>query len=269
MTQGQDKGVTSLLDLTGSTAIVTGAAMGIGRAIAENLARAGAAVVVADADLAAAESTVSELGAAYGVNMLAVQTDVSSESSVDHLVHETLAWKGSIDILVNNAGIYPPVPVLDMSADQFDRVIGVNLRGVFLCSRLVARQMVAQGTGGRIINVSSIDALHPSSVGLAHYDASKHGVWGFTKNLALELAPHGIWVNAIAPGGIATPGASHMQPAPGVDPAELTRQFLARIPMGRMGEADEIGTVALFLASPMASYMTGTQVVVDGGVLLS
>lgn len=269
MTQTQDQSVTSLLDLSGSTAIVTGGAMGIGRAIAENLARAGAAVVVADADLTAAQATVDELTSTHGVSMLAVQADVSSEGGVDHLVAETLAWNGSIDILVNNAGIYPPVPVLEMSAEQFDRVVAVNLRGVFLCSRSVARQMVAQGSGGRIINVSSVDALHPSSVGLAHYDASKHGVWGFTKNLALELAPHGIWVNAIAPGGIATPGASHMEPAPGVDPAELTRQFLARIPMGRMGEADEIGTVALFLASPMASYMTGTQVVVDGGVLLS
>lgn len=268
-TREADRGVSSLLDLRGSTAVVTGGAMGIGRAIAERLARAGAHVVVADADLRAAQEAVDELTSASGLTMLAVQADVSSEQSVAHLVEEALAWSGSIEILVNNAGIYPPVPVLEMSAEQFDRVLAVNLRGVFLCSRSVARQMVAQGSGGRIINVSSIDALHPSSVGLAHYDASKHGVWGFTKNLALELAPHGIWVNAIAPGGIATPGASHMQPAPGVDTEELTRQFLARIPMGRMGQPDEIATVALFLASPMASYMTGSQIVVDGGVLLA
>jgi len=269
MAHDQNQALSALLDLSGSTAIVTGGGQGIGRAIAEQLARAGAAVVVADADLEVARGAVRELSATYGATMLAVQTDVSSLSSVEHLVAETVAWKGDIDILVNNAGIYPAVPVLQMSADLFDRVIAVNLRGVFLCSQLVARRMIAQGHGGRIINVTSIDALHPSSVGLAHYDASKHGAWGFTKNLALELAPHGIWVNAIAPGGIATPGASHMEPAPGVDPEELTRQFLTRIPMGRMGDADEIGTVALFLASPMASYMTGSQVVVDGGVLLS
>jgi 2-deoxy-D-gluconate 3-dehydrogenase len=115
----------------------------------------------------------------------------------------------------------------------------------------------------------SVDALHPSSVGLAHYDASTHGVWGLTKNLALELAPHRIWVNAIAPGGIVTPGVSHMSSAPGVDQQEILQHFLARIPMGRMGEPDEIGMVALFLASDMSSYMTGTQVVVDGGVLLA
>jgi 2-deoxy-D-gluconate 3-dehydrogenase len=269
MAHDQNQALSALFDLSGSTAIVTGGGQGIGRAIAENLGRAGAAVVVADADLEVAQATVQELSAAYGVAMLAVQTDVSSPSSVEHLVAETVTWKGGIDILVNNAGIYPAVPVLQMSADLFDRVIAVNLRGVFLCSQLVARQMIAQGHGGRIINVTSVDALHPSSVGLAHYDASKHGAWGFTKNLALELAPHGIWVNAIAPGGIATPGASHMEPGPGVDPEELISQFLAKIPMGRMGDADEIGTVALFLASPMASYMTGSQVVVDGGVLLS
>jgi 2-deoxy-D-gluconate 3-dehydrogenase len=133
--------------------------------------------------------------------------------------------------------------------------------------------MIAQGRGGKIINVTSIDALHPSSIGLAHYDASKHGVWGFTKNVALELAVHKIWVNAIAPGGIVTPGVQKLQqasPVPqGVDMTKMMESFMAKIPMHRMGEPDEIGKVALFLASDMSSYMTGTQVVVDGGVLLS
>jgi 2-deoxy-D-gluconate 3-dehydrogenase len=133
--------------------------------------------------------------------------------------------------------------------------------------------MIKQGNGGKIINVTSIDALHPSSVGLAHYDASKHGVWGFTKNVALELAPHKIWVNAIAPGGIQTPGVQKLQkdsPVPqGVDMQKLLEAFLAKIPMKRMGDPDDIGKVALFLASDMSSYMTGSQVVVDGGVLLS
>ena len=127
--------------------------------------------------------------------------------------------------------------------------------------------------GGKIINITSIDALHPSSVGLAHYDASKHGVWGFTKNIALELAQHKIWVNAIAPGGIMTPGVQKVQRdmpiSPDVDMKKLMETFLAKIPMRRMGEPDDIGRVALFLASDLSSYMTGTQVVVDGGVLLS
>jgi 2-deoxy-D-gluconate 3-dehydrogenase len=121
--------------------------------------------------------------------------------------------------------------------------------------------MIDQGGGGRIINVTSIDALHPSMVGLAAYDASKHGAWGFTKNAALELAPHGIRVNAIAPGGIKTPGVGD------VDEAKMAA-FTQMIPMGRMGEADEIALAALFLASDMSSYMTGSQIVVDGGRLL-
>lgn len=121
--------------------------------------------------------------------------------------------------------------------------------------------MIDQGRGGRIVNVTSIDALHPSMVGLSHYDASKHGAWGFTKNVALELAPHDIRVNAIAPGGIRTPGVGYVDP-------ETLKGFEAMVPMGRMGDPDEIGRVALFLASELSSYMTGAQVVVDGGRLL-
>ena len=122
--------------------------------------------------------------------------------------------------------------------------------------------MIEQGEGGRIVNITSIDALHPSMIGLSHYDASKHGAWGFTKNIALELAPHGIWVNAIAPGGIRTPGAA------GADEETLAR-FAALIPMGRLGDPDEIGRAALFLASDLCSYTTGAQLVVDGGRLLA
>jgi 2-deoxy-D-gluconate 3-dehydrogenase len=133
--------------------------------------------------------------------------------------------------------------------------------------------MIKQGRGGKIINVKSVAARNPSSVGLAHYDASKHGVLGFTKNLSLEVAPHKIWVNAIAPGGILTPGVKKMQqliPIPqGLDPRKVLEDFTSRIPMHRLGDADEIGKVALFLASEMSSYMTGSQIVVDGGVLLS
>lgn len=261
-------GIASLLDLTGRRAIVTGGAMGIGRAVAARLVQAGAQVAIADLDGEAAEVTAKELADAGHV-VRAVQADVSVEADAQRLVDTAVDWWGGVDLLVNNAGIFPTAPVLDMTVEAFARVIDVNLQGVFLCSRTVARHMVDQGEGGRIINITSVDALHPSSVGLAHYDASKHGVWGFTKNLALELAPHRIWVNAIAPGGIATPGVSHMASAPGADSEEILRRFLARIPMGRMGEPDEIGKAALFLASDMASYMTGSQVVVDGGVLLA
>jgi 2-deoxy-D-gluconate 3-dehydrogenase len=261
-----------LIDLRGRTAIVTGGAMGIGRGIVERLAEAGASVVVADADLAAAEATAEELAERH-LSVLAVYVDVGDADDVHQLVADTVGWRGRVDVLVNNAGIFPSMPVLDMAPDDFDRVIRTNLRRVFLCAREAALRMRDQGTGGRIINVTSVDALHPSAVGLAHYDASKHGAWGFTKNLAIELAPHRIWVNAIAPGAIATPGVAAMQrgtPAPGgVDPQAILEAFLAKIPMRRMGTPDDIARVALFLASDLASYVTGAQVVVDGGVLLS
>jgi 2-dehydro-3-deoxy-D-gluconate 5-dehydrogenase len=259
-----------LLDLTGRAAIVTGGAMGIGRGIVERLAEAGAAVVVADADLEAAETTVKEL-TERNLQVLAMRADVGEEDDVRRLVADTVGWRGHVDILVNDAGIFPSTPVLDMTAEDFDRVMAVNLRGVFLCCRDVAQRMRTQDTGGRIINVTSVDALHPSAVGLAHYDASKHGVWGFTKNLALELAPHRIWVNAIAPGAIATPGVAHMQqsgPAADVDPAAALEAFLERVPMRRIGVPDDIARVAVFLASDLASYLTGSQIVVDGGALL-
>jgi 2-deoxy-D-gluconate 3-dehydrogenase len=174
----------------------------------------------------------------------------------------------SVDILVNNAGIYPNIPMLQMHEKDFEHVLSVNLKSVFLCTKSAAEQMIKQGKGGKIINITSIDALHPSMVGLATYDASKHGMWGFTKNSALELSPHKIWVNAIAPGGINTPGTgtgAQMNP----EIQKVLEPFLAKIPMHRMGEPDEIGKVALFLASDLASYMTGSQIVVDGGALLS
>lgn len=259
-----------LIDLSGKVAIVTGGAMGIGYGISHRLSGAGAKVVVADLDLATAEKTAQEIKS-KGFEAKAVKVDVSAENEVRSMIETTVSAFGSCDILVNNAGIYPSIPVSKMSSSDFERVIAVNLKSVFLCTKYASEQMIKQGGGGRIINITSIDALHPSSVGLAHYDASKHGVWGFTKNVALELAPHKIWVNAIAPGGIATPGVAKLQKGTetAVDMKKMLEGFLAKIPMHRMGEPDDIGKVALFLASDMASYMTGTQVVVDGGVLLS
>jgi 2-deoxy-D-gluconate 3-dehydrogenase len=264
--------ISELIKLSGRTAIVTGGAMGIGYGIAYRLAEAGANVVVADQNPAEAELAAKRLSNA-GFEATGVRVDVAEEPDVERMVDTTVQRYGGVDILVNNAGIYPNTLVMSMTAADFERVITVNLTGVFLCTRHVAQHMIARGSGGRIINVTSIDALHPSSAGLAHYDASKHGVWGFTKNVALELAPHQIWVNAIAPGGIATPGVATAQsgaqlPA-GVDMKALIEAFTARIPMKRIGEPDDIGKAALFLASDLSSYMTGSQIVVDGGVLLT
>ncbi len=257
----------SIIDLHGKVAIVTGGAVGIGYGIAYRLAEAGASVVVADKSKAAAQNA-AEMLTSIGRTALAVEADVADKAQVDQMIKAAVDAYGRLDILVNNAGIYPTIPVMQMSPEDFDRVIAVNLRGVFLCSQAAAAQMIAQGGTGKIINITSIDALHPSSVGLAHYDASKHGVWGFTKNLALELAPHQIAVNAIAPGGIRTPGTGMDAPAnPQME--EIVKAFTAKIPMGRFGESDEIGKVALFLASDLSSYMTGSQIVVDGGYLLA
>ena len=260
--------MSELIRLDGKTAIVTGA-VGIGHGIAYRLAEAGANVVVASRSESEARATADEIDA-KGWKACAVRVDVSNEADVKAMVAKAVSCYGSVDILVNNAGIYPTIPVSHMSLSDFQNVLNINLIGVFLCTKYCVEQMKSQGRGGRIINITSIDALRPSSIGLAHYDASKHGVWGFTKNIALELAPFNIYVNAVAPGGILTPGVRKMQTASDqkVDMDAMLKNFLANIPMGRMGEPDDIAKAALFLASDMSSYMTGTQIVVDGGVLL-
>ncbi len=249
-----------LTNLSGRTAIVTGGAMGIGRGIVGRLAEAGANLVVADLALAAAEDVAAELNVRHAGGAIGVAADVSDPLGVHHMMHAAVEAFGAVDILVNNAGIYPSRPLAELDLDTFRHVLDVNLTGLFLCTKAVSERMIEQGRGGRILNISSIDALHPSMVGLAAYDASKHGAWGFTKNVALELAPHGIWVNAIAPGGIRTPGT-------GGDEASMD-EFAKLIPMGRIGDPDEIGRAALFLVSDLASYVTGAQLVVDGGRLL-
>jgi 2-deoxy-D-gluconate 3-dehydrogenase len=262
------KQLKTLLNLDNKAAIVTGGAKGIGYGIAYRLAEAGAKVLIADMDEATAQKTAKELNG-KGWAAEAIKTDVSSEDDVKTMIAACQEKFGSVDILVNNAGIYPPDPIADMTEAEFDRVVHVNLRSVFLTTKY-AGEVMKQQKGGNIINITSIDALHPSMVGLAHYDASKHGMWGFTKNSALELAEHNIRVNAIAPGGIATPGVAAMSKGASAEQmAASTKAFMAKIPMHRMGEPDEIGMVALFLASDMSSYMTGSQIVVDGGALLS
>lgn len=265
------KSINELVDLSAKTAIVTGGAKGIGLGIVRRLSEAGATVVIADYDIDVARSAAEELSQ-QGRKVKDYEVDVAEEDQIKSLIDYCTEEFGSVDIVVNNAGIYPAKPIAEMTKAEFDRVVQVNLDSVFLMTKYASEVMKQQGSG-KIINITSIDALHPSMVGLAHYDSSKHGVWGFTKNTALELAPFNITVNAIAPGGIQTPGVEAMQGAQkipeGVDMAALSQAFLAKIPLHRMGDPDEIGTVALFLASGLSSYMTGEQIVVDGGALLS
>jgi 2-deoxy-D-gluconate 3-dehydrogenase len=256
--------LTDLLDLSGQTALITGGATGIGRGIADRLHEAGAAIVIADQDAEGAATAAADLDARRAGSAHGVVGDVTIRADVDAMVAATVERFGGVDILVNNAGIYPMVPFLEMDPDLFERVLRVNLLGAFLAAKAVAPRMIAQGRGGKIINITSVDALHPSGPGLVHYDASKHGAWGLTKSVALELAPYGIAVNAVAPGIIKTPGTG----GDAVDPAVVAHNE-ARIPMGRLGEPHDIGRVVLFLASGLASYLTGSQIVADGGVLLA
>jgi len=171
---------------------------------------------------------------------------------------------------VNSAGIYPRIPLAQMTGDDFEQVISVNLKGTFLCSREVSQQMIAQRRGGCIINIASIDAIHPSSEGMSAYDASKGGVLTLTKSLARELGRHDIRANTIAPGAVLTEGVRSLLTGQPTDQGKVQlKAFMSRMLLGRMGEVDDIGRVALFLASDLASYITGSLIVVDGGYLVS
>ncbi len=260
-----------LFDLRGKVAVVTGGAMGIGQGIALRLAEAGAAVIIADINLEAAQQTANMIVAKDG-KAKAVRADASSQQDAEKVMGEANATFGRLDILVNNAGIFPMSPVLETSPELWQKVIGVNLNGTFYYAQAAARAMIAQGHSGRIVNIASIDALHPTG-NLVHYDASKGGVAMMTKSLALELGRHGITVNAIAPGAIDTPGARATTAAPAGQAApsevDIMAAFLARIPLGRQGVPDDIAKAALFLASAAADYITGSLLVVDGGYLLS
>lgn len=248
-----------LLSLKGKTALVTGAAMGIGLEIARRLTEANAEVVISDINELAGRSAVEQLGLE---EEHFIRGDVRNQSDVERMLQHTVKKFGGLDILVNNAGIYPFKPMLDMTIEEWERIISTNLTSTFRVNQAAARQMVEQGRGGRIINIGSIDSLRPWMVGSAAYDASKAGILGMSKSLALELAPHGITVNVIAPGDIDTPGA---RPG-GIAPLDLTTN---KIPLGRQGTADDIAREVLVLASRVSDYTTGTIRIVDGGWMLT
>ena len=262
--------VRDAFSVRGQRVLVTGAAMGIGFGIAERFADGGASVLIADVDGGAAQAAAGKLAGLDGPTW-SIALDVAGDDAGPAALKAATELMGGLDVLINNAGIYPLSPVSAMDLALFDRVIAVNLRGAVFLAKAAFAQMVAQGTGGSIVNVASIDSVHPSMVGLAAYDTSKGGLLMFTKALALEAAPHGVRVNAIAPGAIATEGTSQPLAASGMTAEEtkaMQDAFIAQIPMARMGEPDDIATVAVFLASPASAYMTGELLVVDGGRLL-
>lgn len=245
-------------DLTNRVAIVTGAAQGIGRGIAETLAQAGAAVAVVDRNAELAGQVAGAIGAAGG-RAIALQVDIADEAAVAAAWGRVVSELGGIDILVNAAGVISPnVPADQAEMSDFDRVISVNLKGVLVTSKHAHAAMKQRG-GGAIINISSQAALL-SLPNQAIYTASKGGVTSLTRSLAIDWAAEGIRVNAIAPTFIRTPMAEPML----ADPAVL-RAAQKRIPLGRVGEPRDIALVALFLASDMSSLMTGQTLAVDGG----
>jgi len=259
------------IKLVGKVAIVTGGAMGIGFGIAKRFAEAGAKVLIADIDARQAQFAADNLSNLSDY-VIAMQVDIAEEDAGKKIIAKCIEKFNAIDILVNNAGIFPQVPMLEMAPDLFDKVYRINLLGLAFTAKAAALKMIELGKGGKIINIASIDAFHPSMIGLAAYDASKGGVVMFTKSLALELGKHGINVNAIAPGTIQTEGTSKPLEGSNLTKEQMEKimdDFTKRIPLGRMGTPDDIAKVAVFLASSYSDYITGETIIVDGGILLS
>jgi NAD(P)-dependent dehydrogenase (short-subunit alcohol dehydrogenase family) len=247
-------------------AVVTGAARGIGRAVAEALARDGAAVIVADLPTSEGETTAAALRAA-GHEAVFVAADV--RDGAETMVNAALEHFGGLHILVNNAGIYYTADALTTPFDEWMRAVEVIYHGAFLCSRAAAQVMVARGTGGRIVNVSSINAF----LGLlqsSHYNTAKGAVDQLTRCLAVEWAPHGILVNGVAPGYVDTP-MSIVDGVNELDTADFQEIYVRRrrIPLARAAQPEEIAEVVAFLASDRCTYMTGHTIVVDGGLSIT
>jgi len=247
-------------DLKGKTAIITGSRRGIGRAAALKLARLGCAVVISDISKEDSEKVVEEIKKLNG-KAIAIKCDVSQEKDVETLIQETLKNFGRIDILVNNAGICQAKPFLEMTEEEWEKTININLKGYFLCARACAKEMAKQKCGV-IINIASIamGQIGSGFPGLTHYCASKGGIVAMAEAMALELAPLNIRVNCIAPGAIDTPMVAAVK-----EDIKSLEASLAKIPLGRLGRPEEIANVIAFLASEESSYLTGSVVIADGG----
>jgi 3-oxoacyl-[acyl-carrier protein] reductase len=245
--------------LKDKVAIVTGSARGIGRAIAEAMAREGADIVINDINLELAEETAKSIGEACGVQTMALQANIARAAEAEEMVSAVLKRFGHVDILVNNAGITRDSLIMRMKEEDWDAVLTVNLKGSFNCIKAVSRPMFKQRSG-RIINIASVIGLM-GNMGQANYGASKAGLIGLTKTAAREMATRGITVNALAPGFIETEMTS-------VLPEDVRAAMLKQVPLGRMGSPEDVAGVALFLAGDTASYVTGQVIPVDGGMVM-
>ncbi len=251
-------------NLKDKVAIVTGARQGMGKAHALLLAEAGAKVVVSDISLEDCQKVVEEIEN-NGGEALALKCDISKKKEVDKMVEGVIEKWGKIDILVNNAGICQFKPFFDLEEKDWDQTLDINLKGYFLCSQAVGKEMLKQKSGV-IVNVASV-AMGQQGIGMSnivHYCASKGGIAAMTEALAVELAPYNIRVNAVSPGMIETPMINSVKESP-----EQMETILNRVPLGRVGKPEEVSNLVLFLSSDESSYMTGSVVVVDGGWLAS
>ncbi|UCC65509.1 MAG: glucose 1-dehydrogenase [Anaerolineae bacterium] len=248
-------------DLSGKTAVVTGGGSGIGAGIVRAFGALGANLVIGDIEMETAGQVAAELEGA-GYPTLLVQVDVQEAGQVGALIEEAVARFGGVDVLVNSAGVGTLSSIVDMLEEEWDWVLGVNLKGTFLCTRAVARWWLQNGRRGMVVNLSSINEAVPLA-GEAHYCASKGGVMMFTRSAALELAPYGIHVNAIAPAMIQTPMIEEVTVIP-----ELHAAHLKQVPFGRFGTPEDVAKVAAFLASPWSDWITGASIPVDGGMHL-
>jgi 3-oxoacyl-[acyl-carrier protein] reductase len=251
--------MSQFLSLEGRTAIVTGAARGIGKAIAETLAARGASIAVVDLRMDLAEETASEIAAKSGIEAIALEADVSNRESVNAMIKSAVDQLGKIDILVNNAGITRDGLIMRMKESDWDMVLDINLKGAFNCSQALARPMMKQRYG-RIINISSVSGI-VGQAGQANYSSSKAGIIGLTKALAKEFGSRNITVNAVAPGFIETVMTKEL-------PEEIRDFSLKLTPMGRFGTPQDIANAVAFLAAEESSFITGVTLQVDGGMVM-
>ncbi len=260
------RSIAELISLQGKSAVITGGARGIGLAIGTRLAEAGASVYLADVDAALAETSARSL-TEKGYKAASGTVDVTKSASISTLADQVMQQLGSIDIWVNNAGIYPSNPLLEMSDEAWSRVIDINLTGTFIGAREAAKRMVTANRGGVIINLAST-AGYRASEGLAHYVSTKHAVRGLTKSLAVELGRYNIRVLALAPTFIQTPGTTVFNTDRTTEgQVDMGQAYAARLPLGRVGVPDDIARVALFCASDLSAFMTGSTIPVDAGDL--
>jgi NAD(P)-dependent dehydrogenase (short-subunit alcohol dehydrogenase family) len=256
-----DRNVLNSFELTGKVALVTGGGRGLGQAMAVALAEAGARVVLWDINQDDLQDSV-ELISGQGGEVLGATVDVTMEQAVRGGLEEAKAQFGQVDVLVNNAGVTTGSPFEDLPQVDWERVVSVNLGGIFQCSKWVARGLIASGAGGSIINIASISGMVGNRGGNnSHYCATKGGVIALTRSLAVEWAPHSIRVNAIAPGYFVTPMTDRLKDRD----ANFYQELVGRVPLGRFGEPADLAGAVVYLACPASSFVTGNVLVVDGG----